>query len=54
VADGGTVINYGALSGDSCLVDTREFIFRGVSSRAFGSGVGSRKRRPPRSLLRRD
>ncbi len=35
MADGGTVVNYGALSGDSCLVDTREFIFRGVSLTGF-------------------
>ena len=35
MADGGTVVNYGALSGDACLVDTRELIFRGVSLTGF-------------------
>jgi NADPH:quinone reductase-like Zn-dependent oxidoreductase len=35
VADGGTVVNYGALSGEACSVDTRELIFRGVSLRGF-------------------
>ena len=35
VADGGTVVNYGALSGDACMVDTRELIFRGVSLTGF-------------------
>lgn len=35
VADGGTVVNYGVLSGDACVVDTREFIFRGVNLTGF-------------------
>ena len=35
VADGGTVVNYGALSGDACMVDNRELIFRGVSLTGF-------------------
>lgn len=35
VADGGTVVNYGALSGDACSVDTRELIFRGVTLTGF-------------------
>ncbi len=35
MADGGTVVNDGALSGDACLVDIREFIVRGVSLTGF-------------------
>jgi trans-2-enoyl-CoA reductase len=35
VADGGTVVNYGLLSGESCLIDGRELIFRGVSLKGF-------------------
>lgn len=35
LADGGTVVNYGALSGEACSVDTRELIFRGVSLTGF-------------------
>jgi mitochondrial enoyl-[acyl-carrier protein] reductase / trans-2-enoyl-CoA reductase len=35
VADGGTVVNYGALSGDACRVDNRELIFRGVTLTGF-------------------
>lgn len=35
VADGGTVVNYGALSGDACMADTRELIFRGVNLTGF-------------------
>ncbi|MGE5823473.1 MAG: zinc-dependent alcohol dehydrogenase family protein, partial [Bacteroidota bacterium] len=35
VADGGTVVNYGALSGEACMVDNRELIFRGVTLTGF-------------------
>jgi mitochondrial enoyl-[acyl-carrier protein] reductase / trans-2-enoyl-CoA reductase len=35
VDDGGTVVNYGALSGEPCAVDVRETIFRNVSLRGF-------------------
>lgn len=33
--DGGTVVNYGALSGQSCMLDVRETIFRDISLRGF-------------------
>ena len=33
--DGGTVVNYGALSGEACMLDVRETIFRDVSLRGF-------------------
>jgi NADPH:quinone reductase-like Zn-dependent oxidoreductase len=35
VADGGTVVNYGLLSGESPVIDARELIFRGVSLTGF-------------------
>jgi trans-2-enoyl-CoA reductase len=35
VADGRTVVNYGALSGDARMVDPRELIFRGVTLTGF-------------------
>ncbi|HVC12375.1 MAG TPA: zinc-dependent alcohol dehydrogenase family protein [Burkholderiales bacterium] len=35
VADGGTVVNYGLLSGEPCRVDGRETVFRDVSLRGF-------------------
>jgi NADPH:quinone reductase-like Zn-dependent oxidoreductase len=35
VADGGTVVNYGLLSGQPCMIDGRELVFRGVSLRGF-------------------
>src|SRR5512146_861387 len=35
VDDGGTVVNYGALSGEACMLDVRETIFRDVSLRGF-------------------
>jgi len=35
VDDGGTVVNYGALSGEACMVDVRDTLFRDVSLRGF-------------------
>ena len=35
VSDGGTVVNYGLLSGEPCLVDGRETVFRDVGLRGF-------------------
>lgn len=35
VADGGTVVNYGLLSGEPCMIDGRELVFRGVSLKGF-------------------
>lgn len=35
VADGGTVVNYGALSGEACVIEPRETIFRDVTLRGF-------------------
>ncbi len=35
VADGGTVVNYGLLSGEPCKLDARELVFRDVRLRGF-------------------
>jgi len=35
VSDGGTVVNYGVLSGEPCIVDTRETVFRDVRLQGF-------------------
>lgn len=35
VADGATVVNYGALSGEPCAIEPRETIFRDVALRGF-------------------
>ena len=35
VSDGGTVVNYGMLSGEPCMIDARETVFRNVSLRGF-------------------
>jgi NADPH:quinone reductase-like Zn-dependent oxidoreductase len=35
VHDDGVVVNYGRLSGEACLVDSRETVFRNVSLRGF-------------------
>jgi NADPH:quinone reductase-like Zn-dependent oxidoreductase len=35
VDDGGTVVNYGLLSGEACVVDTRDTVFRDVTLRGF-------------------
>ncbi len=35
LADGGTVVNYGALSGEPCQISTRDTIFRDIRLRGF-------------------
>ncbi|MBI3371730.1 MAG: zinc-dependent alcohol dehydrogenase family protein [Betaproteobacteria bacterium] len=35
LSDGGTVVNYGLLSGEPCMIDARETVFRNVSLRGF-------------------
>jgi NADPH:quinone reductase-like Zn-dependent oxidoreductase len=35
LSDGGTVVNYGALSGRTAMIDNRELIFRGVTLTGF-------------------
>jgi len=35
VSDGGTVVNYGMLSGEPCMVDARDTVFRDVRLRGF-------------------
>jgi len=35
VVDGGTVVNYGLLSGEPCVIDGRDLVFRGVSLTGF-------------------
>jgi len=35
VDDGGTVVNYGMLSGEACMVDGKDTVFRGVCLRGF-------------------
>jgi trans-2-enoyl-CoA reductase len=45
VADGGSVINYGLLSGDPCRIDSADVLFRAVNLRGFWySGWLSRQR----------
>lgn len=35
VGDGGTVVNYGLLSGEPCTIDARELVFRAVTLKGF-------------------
>ena len=35
LSDGGTVVNYGLLSGEACMVDGRDTVFRDVTLRGF-------------------
>jgi NADPH:quinone reductase-like Zn-dependent oxidoreductase len=35
MADGGTLVNYGALSGESCRVSPRELVFRDITLKGF-------------------
>jgi mitochondrial enoyl-[acyl-carrier protein] reductase / trans-2-enoyl-CoA reductase len=43
VAEGGTLVNYGLMSGDDCVVSPRSFIFRDVTLRGFWLALWFRK-----------
>lgn len=45
---GGTIVNYGAMSGERCMVSPRYLVFNGVSLRGFWLAHWFRKARPER------
>lgn len=46
VGEGGTLVNYGMLSGEDCVVSPRAFVFRDVSLRGFWLALWFRKATP--------
>ena len=50
VAEGGTLVNYGMMSGEDCVVSPRSFIFRDVALRGFWLALWFRKATPPQQM----
>ncbi|MBS1177125.1 MAG: zinc-binding dehydrogenase family protein [Proteobacteria bacterium] len=50
VGEGGTLVNYGMLSGEDCVVSPRAFVFRDVSLRGFWLALWFRKATPPQQM----
>jgi NADPH:quinone reductase-like Zn-dependent oxidoreductase len=48
VAEGGTLVNYGLMSGEDCVVSPRAFIFRDVRLRGFWLALWFRRAAPAR------
>lgn len=50
VAEGGTLVNYGIMSGEDCVVSPRSFIFRDVTLRGFWLALWFRRAEPARQM----
>jgi NADPH:quinone reductase-like Zn-dependent oxidoreductase len=50
VAEGGTLVNYGLMSGEDCVVSPRSFIFRDVTLRGFWLALWFRKATPAQQM----
>ena len=50
VAEGGTLVNYGMMSGEDCVVSPRSFIFRDVALRGFWLALWFRKATPQQQM----
>jgi trans-2-enoyl-CoA reductase len=50
VAEGGTLVNYGMMSGEDCVVSPRSFIFRDVTLRGFWLALWFRRATPPQQV----
>ena len=50
VAEGGTLVNYGMMSGEDCCVSPRSFIFRDVTLRGFWLALWFRRATPAQQM----
>ena len=50
LAEGGTLVNYGLMSGEDCVVSPRSFIFRDVTLRGFWLALWFRKATPAQQM----
>ena len=50
VADGGTLVNYGMMSGEDCVVSPRSFVFKDVTLRGFWLALWFRRAEPARQM----
>ena len=48
LGEGGTLVNYGAMSGEPCMVSPRSFVFRDITLRGFWLAAWFRKAPPER------
>ena len=50
LTQGGTLVNYGMMSGDSCVISPSSFVFRDVTLRGFWLALWFRKATPPQQM----
>ncbi|MCY7388938.1 MAG: zinc-dependent alcohol dehydrogenase family protein [Burkholderiales bacterium] len=50
LAEGGVLVNYGMMSGESCMVSPSSFVFRDVTLRGFWLALWFRKATPPQQM----
>lgn len=50
LTQGGTLVNYGMMSGESCMVSPSSFVFRDVTLRGFWLALWFRKATPPEQM----
>jgi len=50
LAEGGTLVNYGVMSGEDCVVSPRSFVFRDVTLRGFWLALWFRKAAPQQQM----
>ena len=50
LTQGGTLVNYGMMSGDSCVMSPSSFVFRDVTLRGFWLALWFRKATPPQQM----
>ena len=50
LAEGGTVVNYGAMSGERCMISPRWFVFRDITLRGFWLSQWFKKATPERRM----
>ena len=50
LAEGGVLVNYGMMSGESCVVSPSAFVFRDVTLRGFWLALWFRKATPPQQM----
>ena len=50
LAQGGTLVNYGMMSGESCVMSPSSFVFRDVTLRGFWLALWFRKATPPQQM----
>ena len=50
LTEGGVLVNYGMMSGESCVVSPSSFVFRDITLRGFWLALWFRKATPPQQM----